>query len=163
MNAYSRLVCQSLKSLQLAYDAYKAKKIIQSRDISYAFTNVMANNYYSLRKYPICSLPPRYPHDSDRLLHPGSYDHFCFFCHINDSTKTLDNFAFFVFFTFKSNLKQSNESKLQILTLCQVGSDCYLLMAHVKLSMVSPYTLSIFLQKIRVTSGILISILAEVM
>ena len=50
MNAYSRLVCQSLKSLQLAYDAYKAKKIIQSRDISYAFTNVMANNYYSLRK-----------------------------------------------------------------------------------------------------------------
>lgn len=35
---------------QLAYEAYKAKKIIQSRDISYAFTNVMANKYYSLRK-----------------------------------------------------------------------------------------------------------------
>ena len=35
---------------QLAYEAYKAKKIIQSRDISYAFTNVMANHYYSLRE-----------------------------------------------------------------------------------------------------------------
>ena len=34
---------------QLAYEARKAKKIIASRDISYAFTNVMANNYYSLR------------------------------------------------------------------------------------------------------------------
>ena len=128
-----------------------------SRDISYAFTNVMANNYYSLSKYSV---------SLNRLLFnasKGSYDHFCFFERINNSTKRMDDFAFFVFFTFKSNLKQSNKSKLQILTLCQVGSDCYLLMAHVKLSMVSPYTLSIFLQKIRVTSGILISILAEVM
>lgn len=33
---------------QLAYEARKARKIIASRDISYAFTNVMANNYYSL-------------------------------------------------------------------------------------------------------------------
>ncbi|KAG2013777.1 vacuole protein, variant 2 [Coprinopsis cinerea AmutBmut pab1-1] len=40
----------------------------------------MANNYYSLR----------------------SYDHFCFFEHISDSTKLIDDFAFFVFFTFKS-------------------------------------------------------------
>lgn len=39
-----------LSPSQLAYEAYKAKKIIQSRDISYAFTNVMANNYYSLRE-----------------------------------------------------------------------------------------------------------------
>ena len=36
---------------QLAYEARKAKKIIASRDISYAFTNVMANHYYSLRAY----------------------------------------------------------------------------------------------------------------
>ncbi|KAG8692555.1 hypothetical protein FRC09_011127, partial [Ceratobasidium sp. 395] len=64
---------------QLAYEAYKAKKIIASRDISYAFTNVMANTYYSLR----------------------SYDHFCFFCQIENSTKKKDDFAFFVFFTFK--------------------------------------------------------------
>ncbi|KZT12810.1 uncharacterized protein LAESUDRAFT_16963 [Laetiporus sulphureus 93-53] len=63
----------------LAYEAYKAKKIIASRDISYAFTNVMANHYYSLR----------------------SYDHFCFFNHISSSTKRMDDFAFFVFFTFK--------------------------------------------------------------
>jgi hypothetical protein len=54
------LVCQcisfdhafnsNLILLQLAYEAHKAKKIIASRDISYAFSNVMANNYYSLRK-----------------------------------------------------------------------------------------------------------------
>jgi len=40
----------------------------------------MANNYYSLR----------------------SYDHFCFFDHIQQSTKKSDDFAFFIFFTFKS-------------------------------------------------------------
>lgn len=72
--------CIIFSFLLLAYEAYKAKKIIASRDISYAFTNVMANNYYSLR----------------------SYDHFCFFSHISDSTKRMDDFAFFVFFTFKS-------------------------------------------------------------
>ncbi|RPD67051.1 hypothetical protein L226DRAFT_565806 [Lentinus tigrinus ALCF2SS1-7] len=72
--------CVIFSFLLLAYEAYKAKKIIQSRDISYAFTNVMANNYYSLR----------------------SYDHFCFFNHIAASTKRQDDFAFFVFFTFKS-------------------------------------------------------------
>jgi hypothetical protein len=32
----------------------------------------------------------------------GSYDHFCFFDHIQQSTKKSDDFAFFVFFTFKS-------------------------------------------------------------
>ncbi|TBU38056.1 hypothetical protein BD309DRAFT_931370 [Dichomitus squalens] len=72
--------CVIFSFLLLAYDAYKAKKIIQSRDISYAFTNVMANKYYSLR----------------------SYDHFCFFNHIAASTKRIDDFTFFVFFTFKS-------------------------------------------------------------
>ncbi|KAI0774381.1 hypothetical protein C8Q74DRAFT_1368862 [Fomes fomentarius] len=72
--------CVIFSFLLLAYEAYKAKKIIQSRDISYAFTNVMANKYYSLR----------------------SYDHFCFFNHISASTKRMDDFAFFVFFTFKS-------------------------------------------------------------
>ncbi|KAF8665809.1 hypothetical protein AX16_000252 [Volvariella volvacea WC 439] len=66
--------------LLLAYESRKAKKIIASRDISFAFTNVMANNYYSLRSYP----------------------HFCFFDHISNSTKLSDDFAFFIFFTFKS-------------------------------------------------------------
>ncbi|KAF8165455.1 hypothetical protein B0H34DRAFT_762657 [Crassisporium funariophilum] len=72
--------CIIFSFLLLAYESRKAKKIIASRDISYAFTNVMANNYYSLR----------------------SYDHFCFFDHISESTKTSDDFAFFVFFVFKS-------------------------------------------------------------
>ena len=34
--------------LQLGYETYKAKKVIASRDISYAFTNLIANDYYSL-------------------------------------------------------------------------------------------------------------------
>jgi len=66
--------------LLLAYEAHKSKKIVASRDISYAFTNVMANNYYSLR----------------------SYDHFCFFDHVRESAEGRDSIAFFVFFTFKS-------------------------------------------------------------
>jgi hypothetical protein len=37
-------------SIQLAYETRKSKKIIASRDISYAFTNVLANHYYSLRE-----------------------------------------------------------------------------------------------------------------
>ncbi|PCH41272.1 hypothetical protein WOLCODRAFT_24623 [Wolfiporia cocos MD-104 SS10] len=71
--------CIIASFLLLAYEARKAKKIVASRDISYSFTNLMANHYYSLR----------------------SYDHFCFFNHISSSTKRMDDFAFFVFFTFK--------------------------------------------------------------
>lgn len=72
--------CIIFSFLLLAYEGRKTKRIIASRDISYAFTNVMANNYYSLR----------------------SYDHFCFFDHIQQSAKKKDDFAFFIFFTFKS-------------------------------------------------------------
>lgn len=72
--------CIIFSFLLLAYEGRKSKRIIASRDISYAFTNIMANRYYSLR----------------------SYDHFCFFDHISNSTKRTDDFAFFVFFVFKS-------------------------------------------------------------
>jgi hypothetical protein len=44
--------CIIFSFLLLAYEARKTKKIIASRDISYAFTNVMANNYYSLSASP---------------------------------------------------------------------------------------------------------------
>ena len=82
--------------IQLAYEARKAKKIIASRDISFAFTNVKAHNYYSLRMSR--QSPDQYLYLTSGS---GSYDHFCFFCHINDSTKKKDDFAFFIFFTFK--------------------------------------------------------------
>lgn len=37
-----------------------------------------------------------------RLDHlTGSYDNFCLFCHIENSTKPQDGFAFWIFFTFK--------------------------------------------------------------
>jgi len=49
--------CILFSFVLLAYESRKTKRIIASRDISYAFTNVMANYYYSLR----------------------SYNHFCFF------------------------------------------------------------------------------------
>ncbi|EST06158.1 hypothetical protein PSEUBRA_004028 [Kalmanozyma brasiliensis GHG001] len=71
--------CIIFSFLLLAYEAHKSRAIVKSRDISYAFTNVMANNYYSLR----------------------SYDHYCFFDHINDSKKKKDELAFWIFFTFK--------------------------------------------------------------
>ena len=71
--------CIIFSFLLLLWESRKARMIIRSRDISYAFTNVMANKYYSLK----------------------SYDHFCFFSQIDNSKKKKDEFAFFVFFTFK--------------------------------------------------------------
>ena len=72
--------CIILSFLLLAWEARKARAIIRSRDISYAFTNIMSQDFYSMK----------------------SYDYFCFFCQINNSKKKKDEFAFFVFFTFKS-------------------------------------------------------------
>lgn len=71
--------CIIFSFLLLAYEAHKTRAVIRSRDISYAYTNVMANDYYSLR----------------------SYCHFCFFCQLNNSKKKKDELAFFIFFTFK--------------------------------------------------------------
>lgn len=78
------LACIIVSFLLLAWESRKARMIIRSRDISYAFTNIMANDYYSLK----------------------SYDHFCFFSQINNSKKKKDEFAFFVFFTFKGESMQ---------------------------------------------------------
>jgi hypothetical protein len=71
--------CIIFSFLLLLWEARKSRAIIKSRDISYAFTNVMSQNWYALR----------------------SYDHYCFFCQIDNSKKKKDEFAFFVFFTFK--------------------------------------------------------------
>ncbi|BGP43940.1 Potassium transporter [Rhodotorula kratochvilovae] len=71
--------CIIFSFLLLLWEARKARAIVKSRDISYAFTNVMSHNWYALR----------------------SYNHFCFFSQIDNSKKKKDNFAFFVFFTFK--------------------------------------------------------------
>ncbi|ORX35903.1 hypothetical protein BD324DRAFT_581368 [Kockovaella imperatae] len=71
--------CIMFSFLLLGYETYKAQKVIRSRDISYAFTNLMANDYYSIK----------------------SYDIFCLFCHIDSSAKKTDAFAFFIYFTFK--------------------------------------------------------------
>lgn len=71
--------CIIFSFLLLGYETWKAQKVVKSRDISYAFTNLQANDYYSLK----------------------NYDNFCLFCHISNSTKRADDFAFFVYFAFK--------------------------------------------------------------
>ncbi|KAI9033869.1 hypothetical protein CLU79DRAFT_692580 [Phycomyces nitens] len=71
--------CIILSFLLLAWESIKAKKIIKSRNISYAATNVMASRFYSMK----------------------SYSHFCLFQTIHASRKLTDYVAFFVFFTLK--------------------------------------------------------------
>lgn len=66
----------------LAFEWRKAQKIIKSRDISYAFTSEVTYSYYTIRSYP----------------------HYCFFSHIQNSRKTVDVLAFWVFFKFKGML-----------------------------------------------------------
>ncbi|KAI8854365.1 hypothetical protein BC829DRAFT_223273 [Chytridium lagenaria] len=63
----------------LFIDWRKAQIIIKSRDISYSFTSPIAYRYYVLR----------------------SYAHYCLFCQIQNSRRTIDILAFFVFFQFK--------------------------------------------------------------
>ncbi|KAF9101147.1 hypothetical protein BGX27_011597 [Mortierella sp. AM989] len=65
--------------LEYAWDIKKAVVIIQSRDISYAFTSMIAYRYYAIK----------------------SYAHFCLFEKIHNSKKTIDEVAFFCFFTFR--------------------------------------------------------------
>ncbi|CAG8441903.1 2518_t:CDS:2 [Ambispora gerdemannii] len=73
------LGCIFMSFILLAWDMKKAKAIVESDDISYAFTSIIAYRYYTLR----------------------SYAHYCFFSQINNSRKRWDRIAFFVFFTFK--------------------------------------------------------------
>ncbi|RIA93853.1 hypothetical protein C1645_690373 [Glomus cerebriforme] len=71
--------CIFMSFLLLAWDWKKARSIIASKDISYAFTSIITFRYYSLK----------------------SFAHYCFFCQINEQKKKADEIALFVFFTFK--------------------------------------------------------------
>ncbi|CAG8784688.1 9339_t:CDS:2, partial [Acaulospora morrowiae] len=73
------VICIFISFFLLALDIKKARNIIKSGDISYAFTNTVAYRFHTMR----------------------SYSHFCFFSKINNSKKKVDEIAFFVFFTFK--------------------------------------------------------------
>ncbi|KAI9480724.1 MAG: hypothetical protein EXX96DRAFT_594859 [Benjaminiella poitrasii] len=64
----------------LFWDIRKARNIVASRDISYAFFSVIANRWYSVK----------------------SFKYFCLFRKINSSRKSIDSIAFFVFFTLKN-------------------------------------------------------------
>ncbi|KAF9990558.1 hypothetical protein BGZ75_001122 [Mortierella antarctica] len=72
--------CILLGFLLLGLEIRRARAIVISRDISYAFTSLIASRYYTVRSYP----------------------HFCFFAQINNSKKTVDEVAFFCFFTFRN-------------------------------------------------------------
>ncbi|KAF9279389.1 hypothetical protein BGZ68_007956 [Mortierella alpina] len=71
--------CIILSFILLAWDMKKAAAIVASRDISYAFTSMIAYRYYAIK----------------------SYAHFCLFQKIHNSKKTIDEIAFFCFFTFR--------------------------------------------------------------
>ena len=75
------IVCVSIfvSFVLLIFEWRKARKVIRSRDISYAFTSTIAYRYYAIRSFP----------------------HFCFFNQIQNSRKTVDVLAFYVFFVFK--------------------------------------------------------------
>ncbi|KAG0305581.1 hypothetical protein BGZ97_001067 [Linnemannia gamsii] len=72
--------CILLGFALLCWEIRRARAIIISRDISYAFTSLIASRYYTVRSYP----------------------HYCFFAQINNSKKTVDDVAFFCFFTFRN-------------------------------------------------------------
>ncbi|ORX98150.1 hypothetical protein K493DRAFT_214713 [Basidiobolus meristosporus CBS 931.73] len=57
----------------------KARAVILSGDISFTFTSIIANRYYTLR----------------------SYAHYCFFNQIHNQKRFKDELAFFVFFALK--------------------------------------------------------------
>ncbi|KAK9719339.1 Potassium transporter [Basidiobolus ranarum] len=61
------------------FEFKKARAIIRSRDISFAFTSIIANRYYTLRSYP----------------------HYCFFNQIHSQKRFKDDVAFYVFFALK--------------------------------------------------------------
>jgi hypothetical protein len=63
----------------LFWDIRKARGIIASRDISLSFFSPIANRWYSSK----------------------DYNYFCLFRKINNSRKSIDSIAFFVFFTLK--------------------------------------------------------------
>ncbi|KAG0340379.1 hypothetical protein BG000_000070 [Podila horticola] len=71
--------CIILSFVLLAWDIKKAIATILSRDISYAFTSMIAYRYYAIK----------------------SYAHFCLFEKIHNSKKQIDEIAFFCFFTFR--------------------------------------------------------------
>lgn len=63
----------------LGYEWYRARKVIRSNDIALTYTNVIANDYYSLK----------------------DYHYYCFWCHLSESSKKKDILIGFVFWTFK--------------------------------------------------------------
>lgn len=71
--------CIFFSFLLLGWEMYRASRVIATRDISYCFTNVMANRWVSVR----------------------DYNKFCLFRHIGESKKKKDSVAFFVFFSFQ--------------------------------------------------------------
>ncbi|RKP25189.1 hypothetical protein SYNPS1DRAFT_16053, partial [Syncephalis pseudoplumigaleata] len=63
----------------LLWEGKKARRIIASRDIAYAYTNIAAFRFYSIR----------------------SYSHYCFFSQIGVTNSLTDRLAYFVYFTLK--------------------------------------------------------------
>lgn len=80
------LFCLVMAIVLLAIDIRKAKRIVESRDISLAFTSTIAYRYYSIQWYP----------------------YYCFFAEVRTMTKLKDNIALFVFFRLRGMCDNDN-------------------------------------------------------
>jgi len=64
----------SILIVQLGYETFKARQVIKSRDISYAFTNVLANDYFSFSEFPVPQSPRAMTaHDLQRAMTISAY------------------------------------------------------------------------------------------
>ena len=82
-------------------DAAAARRIVNSRDISFTFTNTLAYRYYAFKNYA----------------------YFCFFEEINDLKRTKDNMALFVFFRLR------HWKRLLLVEAPKAGINIYTLLA----------------------------------
>jgi len=72
--------CIIMSYILLLWEFRKARRIVKSRDIAYAFTNIAAYRVWSIKGYP----------------------YFCLFAQISQSTRITDDIAFFIFFRLKT-------------------------------------------------------------
>lgn len=107
----------------LIVDAYKAQKIIRSRDISLAMTSLTARRWYSMKQYA----------------------YYCLFQRLAAARKTKDGLAFFTFYSLKGNLGSllhkrhclMSKIRMEALPLCRIDSCGHQFEHHLHLHQIS--------------------------
>lgn len=85
----------------IRYSSWRTRHTRRKRLLQVAISRTLSQTSWPIHTTVFVSLPPTQKYCEFNVVYPGSYDHFCFFCQIENSTKKKDDFAFFVFFTFK--------------------------------------------------------------